>query len=112
MFLSLLGIQASAGVGSLHHTNSNADTVSISTRIGDTSGDPDRPGIVNAVWAGNKDIASELKVSIVDFPTISVGILRGGLSASGISSLTLSWFLLVSGMLVYTHSFYSRHTHF
>lgn len=90
MHRGLLSVKASIRVGSPLDTSSNANTVTVATRVSNTSGCPNRPRIVNALWAGDEVTASKLKVAVLDSPAISLGILRGGLSTGGVSDLTLS----------------------
>lgn len=90
-WFSLLGIVATVGVGSLLNTSSNSNTVLVASRVRNTSGGPDRPGTVNAVGAGNQIVASELKVTILDSPSLTLGVLGSGLSTSGVSNLSLTF---------------------
>lgn len=93
--LALLGVQATVGVGSTFDTSGNTNTVTVSSRVGHTSRGPNRPRGFNAVWASNKVTASKLQVSILDCPAFPLGVPGGGLSAGGISNLTLPCLMLV-----------------
>ena len=86
----LLSVKASIGVGSLLDMSSNANTATVATRIGDTSRCPNRPRIVNAVWASNEVTAIKLKVAVLNSPAVPLGVLGSGLSTSGVSDLALS----------------------
>lgn len=77
MHRCLLSVKASIRVGSLLDTSSNANTVTITPGVSNTSGCPNRPRIVHAVWAGDEVTASKLKVAVLDSPAISLGILLG-----------------------------------
>jgi hypothetical protein len=89
--LHLLGVNAAIGVGGLLNARSDADAVLVAARVRDSGRGPDRPGAVNAVGAGNQIIASELQVAVLESPSLTLGVLGGRLSASGVSDLSLAY---------------------
>lgn len=88
---ALLGVVATIGVGGLLHTGGNTDAVLVSSGVLDSGRSPDRPGSVDTVRAGDQVFLRKLKVVVLDSPALALGVLGGGLGASGVSNLSLAY---------------------
>ena len=87
----LRGVLAAVGVGCLHNTSGNANTVLVASGVINTSRGPDAPGTINAVGASDQVLARELQVAILHCPSLALGVLGSGLSTSGVSDIALTF---------------------